>query len=194
MTSQKSESTSLRNSHVTSGNAGPTLTNEAQKAIVEFTTVWNARQAFFAETFIEKLRDGSKRALAELQKHSLSPTHMDLRDHLGKCIKANVPDDYVFTMASGATFSLVSLKKLVPSWASLATNALIASDPALADKLMTQVQWNAKPLHKVDSQSSEGCDCKYQNGEYPKQCTHWIRRQDIAWRSNGNRGRDGKTV
>jgi hypothetical protein len=37
----------------------------------------------------------------------------------------------------------------VPEWAMIAERALIKSDPALADKLMSPVEWNAKSAFEV---------------------------------------------
>jgi hypothetical protein len=41
------------------------------------------------------------------------------------------------------------LKQLVPEWSSIAEKALIESDPALADKLMSREQWNARSAFEV---------------------------------------------
>jgi hypothetical protein len=122
---------------------------EAQLAVDDFVKLYNSRTAFFADTFIKKVKAGNRKALAELQRHVFPPTPMDLRQEFARCLKANIEDDYAFVMADGKQYTLHELKKFVPEWSSIAEKALMESDPALADKLMSPVQWNAKAAFEV---------------------------------------------
>jgi hypothetical protein len=117
--------------------------------IDNFIRLYNARAAFFADSFIKKLKDGNRRALAELQRFPMQPTYMDLRQAFAKCIQANIADNHSFSMADGKQYSMQELKRLVPQWAAIAERALMDSDPALADKLMSPTQWNAKSAFEV---------------------------------------------
>lgn len=74
---------------------------------------------------------------------------MDLREEFAKCLKANVSDDHRFSMHDGRSYTAHELKRLVPEWAAIAEKALMESDPALADKLMSPAQWNAKCAFEV---------------------------------------------
>ncbi|HYC84501.1 MAG TPA: hypothetical protein VEB86_04730 [Chryseosolibacter sp.] len=121
----------------------------AEKAVHNLMAAYNARSLFFAESFIKKVKDANRKALAELQRHPLPPTQMDLRRELSECVKANVADDHAFTMKDGKVYAMRELRTLVPDWAMTAEKALMESDPALADKLMTPVQWNAKCAFEV---------------------------------------------
>jgi hypothetical protein len=129
--------------------AQPLANNESDMAINNFTRLYDARAIFFTEAFIKKLKDGNRKALAELQLHSLSPTLMDLRQEFAKCLKANIPDEYLFPAKDGRRYTMRELKRLVPEWSLIAEKALMASDPALADKLMSPAQWNAKVAFEV---------------------------------------------
>lgn len=124
-------------------------TNAIDRSVSNFISLWNARSHFFSDAFIRKLLVGNKKALLELQQSSIQPTPMDLRDALQMCVKAGVPDDENFMMNDGHIFTMRGLKERVPGWATIALNALMASDPALADKLMSPAQWNAKSAFEV---------------------------------------------
>jgi hypothetical protein len=120
-----------------------------EKAVADFVEVYNSRAIFFTHTFIKKVKDGNRKALAELQGFSFPPTQMDLRKDLERCVKAGVPDSQVFVMKDGGRYLMSDLRRNVTEWALLAEKALIDSDPLLADKLMSSVQWNAKAAFEV---------------------------------------------
>jgi hypothetical protein len=122
---------------------------EIEIAVNSFIKLYNTRAKFFADTFIKKVREGNRKALSELQRHALPPSVMDLRQEFAKCLKAHVPDTHKFQMADGKVYTKQDLKKLVSEWSSVAENALMQSDPALADKLMSPAQWNAKSAFEV---------------------------------------------
>jgi|GEM_PF-5422365 len=122
---------------------------EIDKAVREFIRVYDARCHFFEDSFFNKIAQGNRKALSELQCHPLPPTQMDLRKEFAACVNKNVPDNHHFRMRNGKAFTMKELKHLVPEWSSIAEKALIASDPALADKLMTLTQWNAKSAFEV---------------------------------------------
>lgn len=127
----------------------PLSDNEGVIAVNNFIRFYDARATFFTDAFIKKLKDGNRKALTELQRHSLQPTQMDLRQELVKCLKANIADAHTFQMKDGKRYTLQELKRLVPEWSLIAEKALMESDPALADKLMSPVQWNAKAAFEV---------------------------------------------
>ena len=114
-----------------------------------FVTVYNSRASFFAESFLKKVKERNRKALAELLKHPLPPTMMDLRQPFLSVLRAPLADDHLFKMADGKNYSFKDLKIYVPEWALLAEKALMESDPALADKLMSPIQWNAKSAFEV---------------------------------------------
>jgi hypothetical protein len=122
---------------------------EVDRTVNYFAGVYNARATFFSDTFIKKVKDGNRKALSALQQHSLPPTQMDLRQEFARCTKENIADEQKFQMADGKNYSMADLKRLVPEWASIAEKALMESDPALADKLMSPAQWNAKSAFEV---------------------------------------------
>src|SRR5262245_20615111 len=122
---------------------------EVEGVVNNFIKLYDARAIFFDDAFVKKVKEGNRKALAELLRHRLPPTQMDLRQEFAKCLRVNIPDAYVFRMKDGKRYAFQDLKKLVPDWASLAEKALMASDPALADKLMSPVQWNAKSAFEV---------------------------------------------
>jgi hypothetical protein len=123
--------------------------NQGDIAVNNFIRFYDARATFFSEAFIKKLKDGNRKALSELQRHSVQPTHMDLRQELAKCVKANISDAHPFQMNDGKRYTMQELKQLVPEWTLIAEKALMESDPALADKLMSPVQWTAKVAFEV---------------------------------------------
>jgi hypothetical protein len=127
----------------------PLSDNEGDLAVNNFIRFYDSRASFFADAFIKKLKEGNRKALAELQRHSLQPTQMDLRQELAKCLKANIADAHTFQMKDGKRYTMQELKRVVPDWSLIAEKALIESDPALADKLMSPVQWNAKVAFEV---------------------------------------------
>jgi hypothetical protein len=133
---QKSNSTSQPNS-------------EAVAAINNFISVYNARAAFFSDSFIKKVNEGNRKALGDLQRFPMPPTQMDLRQELAKCLQTFISEEYCFGMSDGKRYTLQELKRLVPEWAFMAEKALMASDPKLADKLMSPAQWNAKSAFEV---------------------------------------------
>lgn len=122
---------------------------EHDETVKNFIGLYNARADFFADSFIKKLKEGNRKALAELQRYPLPPTQMDLRQELAKCVKANISDEHPFPMNDGKRYTMQDLKRLVPEWCGVAEKALIDSDPALADKLMSAAQWNAKSAFEV---------------------------------------------
>jgi hypothetical protein len=126
-----------------------TQPTEIERAAQKFIGAYNPKCHFFEESFLKKIKQGNRKALSELERDPLPPAQMDLRKELADCVKVNVPDDYLFTMNDGATYRMKELNQLVPEWYSTARNALIASDPAWADKLMTPAQWNAKSAFEV---------------------------------------------
>jgi hypothetical protein len=123
--------------------------DEFNGVVNSFVRLYDARATFFDDTFVKKVKEGNRKALAELLRHRLPPTQMDLRQEFAKCLQSNIPDAYIFRMNDSKRYSFQELKRLVPEWATLAEKALMASDPALADKLMSQVQWNAKCAFEV---------------------------------------------
>jgi hypothetical protein len=123
--------------------------DEVDLAVNNFIRLYDARAAFFTDTFVKKVKEGNRKALAELQQQALPPTPMDLRQEFSKCLKANVSDAHTFSMKQGRHYTMKELKQLVPEWSSIAEMALIKSDPVLADKLMSPVQWNAKSAFEV---------------------------------------------
>jgi hypothetical protein len=125
------------------------LTPQAEKTVQNFINVYNTRSTFFEDSFTKKVKEGNRKAIAELRRFPVPPTQMDLRKDFAECIKANVPDDYSFILKDGKIYKMEELKQLVPSWASIAEKALIESDPVMADKLMSPVQWNAKSAFEV---------------------------------------------
>lgn len=116
---------------------------------VNLTRAYNERMTFFADSFIRKLKEGNRKALGELLKYPVQPNHMDLRRELAACTKEGLPFDYVFSLADGRVCQFVNLSSLINEWAVIAEKALIESDPALADKLMSREQWNAKAAFEV---------------------------------------------
>jgi hypothetical protein len=142
MTTQKNSSDS-RNSHVRA------KLNLEKSAVDVFVKKYNSNTIFFTDAFIRKIRNGNRRALAELKNSELPPTLMDLRAELAACVKEHVADDHVLQMNDSKRYTIAELKRLVPEWAALAETALMESDPALADKLMTREQWNAKSAFEV---------------------------------------------
>jgi hypothetical protein len=123
--------------------------NEIDIAAHNFVKLYDARASFFTDIFVRKVKEGNRKALAELQRYPLPPTQMDLRQEFAKCIKADISDDYTFRMKDGKVYTTRELKRLVHEWFSAAEKALIESDPALADKLMSPAQWNAKSAFEV---------------------------------------------
>jgi hypothetical protein len=122
---------------------------ESDEAVKSFICVYNARAAYFADPFIKKLKEGNRKALAELQRYPLPATQMDLRQEFAKCVKANISDEHLFPMKDGKRYTMQDLKRLVPEWCGIAEKALIDSDPAWADKLMSAAQWNARSAFEV---------------------------------------------
>ena len=123
--------------------------NERDIVVSNFIKLYDARAPFFTDTFIRKVKEGNRKALAELQRHPLPPTQMDLRQEFAKCLKTNIPDEYAFLLKDGKLYTMQSLKRLVPEWSAIAEKALMESDPVLADKLMSPAQWNAKSAFEV---------------------------------------------
>jgi hypothetical protein len=123
--------------------------NEVEVAAEGFIRLYNSRASFFTDKFIRRVKEGHRKALAELLKHVMPPTQMDLRQEFLKCLKASTPDDYSFTMEDGKVYTMQELKRLVPQWAAMAEKALMESDPALADKLMSRAQWDARSAFEV---------------------------------------------
>jgi hypothetical protein len=126
-----------------------TQNSESENAIANFVSIYDARAAFFSDAFIKKVKDKNRKALAELLRHPLPPTMMDLRQPFMHVLRVNVSDDQQFKMSDGKAYSFKELKHLIPEWAMLAEKALMESDPALADKLMSPIQWNAKSAFEV---------------------------------------------
>lgn len=126
-----------------------TETDEIHRSAKNFVTLYDARAAFFHESFIKKLKEGNRKAISELQRYPLPPTQMDLRQEFAHCLKANIPDTHDFNMRDGKRYTMLELKRLVPEWCSTAEKALMESDPVLADKLMSPAQWNAKSAFEV---------------------------------------------
>jgi hypothetical protein len=125
------------------------LEKEFERAATSLIQVYNERSEFFTDDFITKVRRGNRKALAKLRQFNMPPTPMDLRAELAKCVAVNVPPPYEFSMKDGRKFTTIQLKDLIPLWAQVAEEALIKSDPQLADKLMSQKQWNAKSAFEV---------------------------------------------
>ena len=147
--STEKNSVNSQNHHVHSKTASTHHANQVLKAADHFTKIYNNRAAFFTDEFMKKVKKSDRKALMELQRFPMPPTQMDLRGDFAYCVQAKTPDDYVFTMKDGQRYTMAELIKLVPQWAMLAEAVLIASDPALADKLMTPLQWNAKAAFEV---------------------------------------------
>ena len=135
--------------HVHSETNSPGYPKQFLRAADHFIKVYNSRAAFFSDDFIKKVKKADRKALAELQRFALPPTQMDLRQDFAFCLQAKITDDYVFAMGDGKRYTMAQLKYHVPEWALLAEKILIESDPALADKLMTPLQWNAKAAFEV---------------------------------------------
>jgi len=137
-------------SHLTHGkNSAFAQVSEIDIASQKFIDTYNARATFFSDAFVKKIQKRDRRALAELTKHALPPTQMDLRAQLNKCLEAGMMDDHTLTMNDGKIYAIQQLKLLVPNWAVLAEKALMESDAALADRLMSSVHWNAKSAFEV---------------------------------------------
>lgn len=148
MSSEKN-SLDSQNHHVHSKAALSHYSSQGTQAADYFIKIYNDRANFFSDEFIKKVKKSDRKALKELQRFPMPPTQMDLRTDLNYCVQAKISDDYIFKMNDGKQYTMIQLKKLVPEWASLAETVLMASDPALADKLMTPVQWNAKAAFEV---------------------------------------------
>ena len=125
------------------------LRGDQIKLVENFVTLYNLRSDFFSDAFVKKVKSSDRKALAELKKHAMPPTRMDLRTEFAKCIQANVPEETVFSLKDGRQYTMQQLKVLVPEWAVAAETALINSDPEMADKLMSLMQWNAKSAFEV---------------------------------------------
>lgn len=134
-----------QNHHVQSTSQAGELDNVVQAFIAEY----NSRASFFSDAFIKKVKDRSRKALTELLKYPLPPTMMDLRQPFMSVLRVDVPEDLPFVMADGKQYLCKELKTIVPEWALIAERALMESDPALADKLMSPIQWNAKSAFEV---------------------------------------------
>jgi hypothetical protein len=122
---------------------------EIDRAVESFINLYNERVDFFKDDFIEKVKSGNKKALSKLAQFKIPPTQMDLREGFAKCVSAKVPHEYEFLMKDGRKYTKLQLIELVPRWALIAEEALIKSDPVLADKLMSLKQWNAKSAFEV---------------------------------------------
>lgn len=122
---------------------------EFGRAATSLINLYNERSEFFTDEFIKKVRSGNRKALGKLTQFKLPPTPMDLRPELAKCVAVNVPPSYEFIMKDGRKFTKLELKDLIPEWALIAEEALMKSDPQLADKLMNVKQWNAKSAFDV---------------------------------------------
>lgn len=147
--STEKNSLNSQNHHAHSNNRSSPQQNQIDRAVSHFIKVYESRVAFLNEAFVKKVKEGNRKALGELQKFALPPTQMDLRQDFAHCIKAKVSDEHLFVMKDGKQFTMSQLNSLVPEWASAAEQALIESDPVLADKLMTPLQWNAKAAFEV---------------------------------------------
>lgn len=147
--STEKNSLNSKNHHVHTESKSSSQTSQIDKAVNHFIKVYNARASFLTEGFIKKVKEGNRKALAELQRFPLPPTQMDLRGDFDFCLKANVSADHLFLMRDGVEFTMSALRRLVPEWATIAEQALIESDPVLADKLMTRLQWDAKAAFEV---------------------------------------------
>lgn len=126
-----------------------TDSNDMELAIQNFIETYNSRSAFFADSFIKKVQEKNKKALAELLRHPLPPTMMDLRQPFMHLLRLPIADDQQLKMGDGKIYTYKDLKNLVPQWCLIAEKALMESDPALADKLMSPIQWNAKSAFEV---------------------------------------------
>jgi hypothetical protein len=150
MTTEKNTLNSSGNRHAHDETKPPPVhNNPIDFAVANFVAAYNERATFLNEAFIKKLKEGNRKALAELQRYPLPPTRMDLRNELASCLKANIADDQRFLMIDGKVYTMLQLKRLVYEWCSIAEMALMQSDPTLADKLMSLVQWNAKSAFEV---------------------------------------------
>ena len=125
------------------------LSDNASAAVNELIAAFNSRAKYFADSFIKKIKEGNKKALAELAQGAIPPTLMDLRPFVNKCISTGVHEAYVVVLNDGKQFALRDLSMRVTEWALTAEKALMESDPMLADKLMSIVQWNAKTAFEV---------------------------------------------
>jgi hypothetical protein len=137
------------NSQNTYGHTNTAEPKETEVAVQTFIETYNARSAFFADEFIKKVREKNRKALAELLRHPLPPTMMDLRQPFMHVLRLPISDDQIFKTSDGRNYTLKNLKELVPQWCLIAEKALMESDPALADKLMSPIQWNAKSAFEV---------------------------------------------
>jgi hypothetical protein len=137
------------NSQNNYGHTNSAETEETKIAVQSFVDTYNARSVFFADAFIKKVREKNRKALAELLRHPLPPTMMDLRQPFMQVLRVPLADEQPFRMNDGKNYSLKDLKILVPQWCLTAEKALMESDPALADKLMSPIQWNAKSAFEV---------------------------------------------
>jgi hypothetical protein len=150
MESKTNNTTDLSKHHVHKQNkAASGHRDKVEIAVKDFIKVYDSRASFFEEDFVEKVKNGKRKALAEIQRYPMPPTCMDLRQVFSKCINEHVPDDHIFNMSDGKTYTMLELKRLVPEWAQTAIESLMASDPALADRLMSPTQWNARSAFEV---------------------------------------------
>src|SRR5688572_2976710 len=101
MTTQKNTLNSSNHHAQTEKKSSSNHHNEGEVAVNNFVRLYDARAKFFADAFVKKVKEGSRKALAELQRHSLPPTHMDLRHEFEKCLKANISDAHTFLMKDG---------------------------------------------------------------------------------------------
>lgn len=124
------------------------LSAEGELATRALLSALEMRAVFLSDDFVKKVENGNRKALAALQRYPMPPTQMDLRNELARCVRANVPANVRFEIKT-KVYLFSELKLLVPQWAMVAERALIQSDPALADKLMSQLQWNAKSAFEV---------------------------------------------
>jgi hypothetical protein len=122
---------------------------DVDTAVSNFIRVYNARATFFSDSFIKRVKEGNRKALSELVRFPLPPTQMDLRQEFETCLRVGVSDDRLFVFSDGKRYHTRELKQLVREWSSMAEAALMRSDPALADKLMSPAQWNAKSAFEV---------------------------------------------
>jgi hypothetical protein len=125
------------------------MSGEVEMVVDSFIRLYDSRATFFSEAFIKKIKEGNRKALSELQRGKVPPTPMDLRQEFAKCLKVNLSDDHLFSMKDGRRHTMKELKQLVAEWSFMAERALMESDPAWADKLMSSTQWNAKIAFEV---------------------------------------------
>ena len=145
----KTEKNTLNSQHPNAHSEKKSSSHEVDIAVNNFIRLYDARAKFFTNSFIKKVKEGNKKALAELQQHALPPTQMDLRQEFSGCLKANISEAHIFAMKDGKRYTMHELKRLVPEWASMAEKALMESNPTLADKLMSRIQWDAKSAFEV---------------------------------------------